>query len=253
MKFPYLVISYLSLAIFLLGCNFTEDLYLNEDGSGKISLKFDGSQLMQIGSEKMFSNKKEIIDTTIVFKHFLEKNKDSISKLTMKQQEKLKRLAKFKMDMVMNSVSKEMKFDLNSQFMKVSALGDLFNDFKTASEVSNGNQKKSVSQSAPVSLPSDDKEGSRVSYSFKKNIFKRTTEIIDQEILNKSADSLEQMRFFLASSTYKLNYHFPKKIKKISAEKAMFSQDGKSFTMEVDFLDYMKNPKLLDIEVELEK
>ena len=58
---------------------------------------------------------------------------------------------------------------------------------------------------------------------------------------------------FLGESTYTLKYHFPRKIKTISAEKALFSQDGKSFTLEIGFLELLENPKVLDIEVELEK
>jgi len=64
---------------------------------------------------------------------------------------------------------------------------------------------------------------------------------------------MEQMKMFMATSKYKIKYHFPKKIKKISNDKALFSQDGKSFTLEVGFLEYMDNPKILDIEVDLEE
>ncbi len=253
MKNLFSGILYATLLLCLIGCNFTEDIYLNDDGSGKISISFDGSELMKMGGDKIAEGKEEVIDSTIVFKDFLEEKKDSISKLSQEEQEKLKRLENFKMHMVMNTVKQEMTFDMYSEFKNVSELGDVFNDFKTASAVGNQNQGAKNGQNASMPMSSSESEGSRVLYSYKNNKFKRTAEIIDEDKLKQSLDSLEPMKMFLANSKYKLNYHFPKKIKKISSDKALFSQDGKSFTIEVDFMEYMENPKILDVEVELEK
>ncbi|MDY8136415.1 hypothetical protein [Aquimarina sp. 2201CG5-10] len=249
----YTCLKFVFLSIIFIGCQFSEDLHLKEDGSGKISINFDGSELMQIGGDKMSEGKEEIIDSLIVFKDFLEEHKDSIAQLSEVEQEKLKRLENFKMHMLMNTQSKEMKFDMYTEFKNVSELGDLFNDFKTASAVGNKDKGQASQGANPISLSSSEVEGSKVFYSFEKNKFKRVTEILDEKELKKNLDSLEQMKMFLASSKYKLNYHFPRKIKKISSERAMFSQDGKSFVLEVGFLEYMENPKILDVEVELEK
>ncbi len=254
MKKLFSSLVYVVLLLCVIGCNFTEDLYINDDGSGKISVNFDGSELMKMGGDQMSEGKEEIIDSTIVFKDFLEEKKDSIAALPLEEQKKLKRLENFKLHMVMNSVTKEMNFDMYSEFKNVSELGDVFNDFKTASTVGNQNRGANAGQNgAPAAMSSSETEGSRVLYSFEDGKFKRITEIIDEQKLKQSLDSIAQMKMFLASSTYKLNYHFPKKIKNISAEKALFSQDGKSFTLEVGFMEYLENPKILDVEVELEK
>lgn len=255
MKNLFIGLKFIVLSILVVGCNFSEDLHINEDGSGKIAINFDGSELMKMAGDKFSEEgEQEIIDSTIVFKDFLEEKKDSIAQLPEAEQERLKRLENFKMHMVMNTGAQEMKFDLYSDFKDVSELGDVFNDFKTASAVGNkGKNEKEGQAGPPIPMGTPEVEGSKVSYSFKKNTFKRVTEIIDEKVLKQSLDSLEQMRMFLGSSKYKLNYHFPRKIKKISSEKAMFSQDGKSFTLEVGFMEYMENPKVLDVEVELEK
>ncbi|WP_299259911.1 hypothetical protein [uncultured Aquimarina sp.] len=250
MKKVSLLVQTFLVTILLVGCQFSEDLHINEDGSGKISFNFDGSEIMQIGGDKITEGKEEIIDSTLVFKDFLEEKKDSISKLSAEEQQKLKKLESFKMHMLMNTQSKEMKFDLYSEFKKVEELGDVFNSFKTASTI--GNQKKASPAGSPLTS-SNGEDPTKVIYSYTENKFKRVTEILDEEKLKMSLDSLEQMKMFLASSKYKINYHFPKKIKKISSEKAMFSQDGKSFTLEVGFLEYMEDPTVLDVEVELEK
>ncbi|MHA7058631.1 hypothetical protein ACWGOQ_0015510 [Aquimarina sp. M1] len=254
MKKVSLFIQVLLAVTLLVGCQFSEDLHINEDGSGKISFSFDGSEIMEMAGDKVNEGKEEIIDSTLVFKEFLEEKKDSIATLPKEEQEKLKKLENFKMHMLMNPESLEMKFDLYSEFTTVEELDDVFNSFKTASSI--GNKNTPSPAASPVGDPLSSSEGedpTRVVYSYKKNKFKRVTEILDREKLKKSLDSIEQMRMFLASSKYKINYHFPKKIKKISSDKALFSQDGKSFTLEVGFLEFMENPKVLDVEVELGK
>jgi len=248
MKKFYLFLQTFLLAVLLIGCQFSEELHFTEDGSGKISFNFDGSELMQMGGDKISEGNEEVIDSLLVFKDFLEEKKDSISKLPIDQQEKLKKLESFSMHMLMNPEAKEMKFNLFSDFKKIEDLGDVFNNFKTASSIGNKNNQAAN----PLSV-SNGEDPTRVIYSYEKNKFKRVTEILDEEKLKMGVDSLEQMKMFLASSKYKINYHFPKKIKNISSEKALFSQDGKSFTLEVGFLEFMEDPRVLDLEVELEE
>ncbi|KAA1242830.1 hypothetical protein [Aquimarina sp. RZ0] len=252
MKKVFLLVQVLLVLILLISCQFSEDLYINDDGTGKISFNFDGSEIMQMGGDKVTQGKEEVIDSLIVFKDFLEEKKDSIAKLPLEQQEKIKKLESFKMHMMMNPQSKEMKFDLFSEFKKVAELGDLFSNFKTASAIGSPTPTGPSAGGDPLAV-SDGEDPTKVVYYFEKNKFKRTTEILDNEKLKQSLDSLEQVKMFLANSRYKINYHFPKKIKNISSDKALFSQDGKSFTLEVGFLEYMENPKVLDVEVELEK
>ncbi|GAA3519761.1 hypothetical protein GCM10022393_37450 [Aquimarina addita] len=253
MKKAYLYIQTFLVITLLIGCQFSEELNLNEDGTGKITFNFDGSELMQMGGDKITEGREEIIDTLVVFKEFLEENKDSILSLPIEQQEKLKKLENFEMHMVMNPETKEMKFDLYQDFQNVNELSDLLNNFKTASGAVH--PKKDASAAGMVSPLSDtaDEEPTKVVYSFKNNKFSRITEILDEEKLKQNVDSMASMEMFLASSKYKLKYNFPRKIKKISSDKAMFSLDGKSFTLEVGFMQFMNNPKLLDVEVELEE
>ena len=85
------------------------------------------------------------------------------------------------------------------------------------------------------------------------NAFKRTARVVDSALLKQSIDSLAGAEMFLSGSTYKLKYHFPKRVKSASVEAATFSADGKTLYYEVDFLSYMKNPDTLNIEVLLEE
>ena len=63
---------------------------------------------------------------------------------------------------------------------------------------------------------------------------------------------MKQAEGFMGTMVYKLKYTFPKKIVKSSIEDARFSLDGKTIEVESTFLEYLKNPDVLDLEVELE-
>jgi len=226
-------------------CNFTEEIYINEDGSGKLSINFDGSEMMEMAGDEMMKTEEKAIDSIISFKSFLEEKKDSIATLSAAEQAKLQKLEPFNLHMVMNPESKELKFDMYSDFKNVAEVSDAFNAFQDASSIGPGANK----QNAPGGMGTQSTE---VDYSFTSNTFKRSSRIIDSVLQQQSIDSLAGAEMFLSSSTYKLKYHFPRRVKSSSAEAATFSADGKTMFYEVSFLSYMKNPDTLNIVVELE-
>ncbi|MEM9077525.1 MAG: hypothetical protein AAGC43_10815 [Bacteroidota bacterium] len=231
---------------FAVSCNFTEEITINEDGSGKLSINFDGSELMEMAGDEMMKDNEKAIDSLISFKDILEEKKDSIAQLSPEEQAKLKKLERFNMHMLMDPEAKQMKFDLFSEFKNVNEVNDAFNAFQSASTLgpnsNQGNQPKVGGQD----------NATEVNYSFDNNKFSRTAKILDQELFQQSIDSLQGAEMFLSGSTYTLKYHFPKRVKSASAEGATFSADGKTLIYEVKFLDLMKDPSVLDLEVELE-
>ena len=58
-------------------CNFTEEIHINEDGSGKLSINFDGSEMMEMAGDELTKTNEKAIDSIISFKDFLEEKKDS--------------------------------------------------------------------------------------------------------------------------------------------------------------------------------
>ena len=139
-----------------------------------------------------------------------------------------------------------MMFDLFSEFKNVNEVNDAFSAFQDASSLG-----PNASPQTGTMKPSE--QATEVNYTFKKNKFTRTAKIVDQELFQQQVDSLQSAEMFLSGSTYTLKYHFPKKIKSTTVEEATFSQDGKTLIYEVNFLDLMKDPSVLDLEVELEK
>lgn len=227
-------------------CNFTEEIYVKEDGSGKISINFDGSEMMGMMGEELNKSGEKAIDSVISFKSFLEEKKDSIATLSAENQANLKKLEPFEMHMVMNPETNEMKFDLYRDFDDLNEISDIFKAFQDASSLGPGSKKQS-----PTSNLSN--QATEIDYAFKANAFKRTARVVDSALLKQSIDSLAGAEMFLSGSTYKLKYHFPKRVKSASVEAATFSADGKTLYYEVDFLSYMKNPDTLNIEVLLEE
>ena len=152
------------------------------------------------------------------------------------------------MRMVVNPEDQIMKFNLYSDFKEVSEVNDAFNAFQDASAMNpppGGDPQK-----APPMGKNN--QTTQVDYVFSGNSFKRTIRIVDQELFKKSLDSLESAEMFLSGSTYTFKYHFPKRVKYTNVEGATFSLDGKTMTYEIDFLQMMKDPESIVLEVELE-
>jgi len=245
----FFTFTVLLLSVVLTSCQFSENIYINDDGSGKMEFSFDGTQLMQMAGDKVTEKQEKAIDSTFSFKELFHTMRDSISKLSAEEQQKIKSLEAFSMHMVMNPETSEMKFDMFTDFKKVSELQDMFKVMKSFGDLK-GNQQTSSKNNPFSSFGGDG--STELDYNYDGKIFKRSAKIIDKEAYKKVTDSLGQMGMMFGSSTYKLNYHFPKRIKSVSNEAALFSDDRKSVTVEYGFMDYMTNPEALNLEVILE-
>ncbi|MEO0572558.1 MAG: hypothetical protein AAF039_12705 [Bacteroidota bacterium] len=231
-----------------LACNFTEEIHFNEDGSGKLNIHFDGNEMMEmVASMDSTRTPEKAVDSTLVFKDLLEEKKDSIAKLSPEEQAKLKKLEPFSIRMVVNEDEGKMNFDMFSAFKNVEEVNDAFNAFQEASKLG-----PAPSTSGPSPMKNSEPT-TKVTYAFDGATFSRTISIIDEKLFEKGLDSLQGAEMFLSGSTYTFKYHFPKKVKKVNVEGATFSMDGKTMIYEVNFMDMMKNPESINLEVELEK
>lgn len=234
----------LTLSLFV-SCNFTEEIHVGEDGSGKISIHFDGSQMMDLAGEELGRATEKAVDSTIAFKDFLRENQDSIGRLPGEQRERLKRLEPFSMRMVMQPEEKRMFFDLFRDFDRVSAVNDTFNVFQDATTFG--------PSASPQGTALSPDQATEVRYSFVGNRFRRSVRVVDSLLFQKALDSLQGAEMYLSGSTYTLRYHFPRPVKSTSLEGATFSGDGRTLTYELGFLDWIKDPSRLDLEVILEE
>ncbi|MBT8262585.1 MAG: hypothetical protein KJO05_07165 [Bacteroidia bacterium] len=231
----------------LLSCQFTETMVMNEDGTGRMSLSMDLSEMMAFGGEMSQDSTFTRQDTIISFKDVFEEKKDSIAKLSKAEQKRLKAMENYNIHMVSDPEENKLVMDIFTDFKDISEANDLMKGFEQTEGLLPGNES-----SADDSDDGPEPEILGVSYSFKRGVFKRDAFIKDEERHKVQMDSMKQAESFMNSMMYRLKYTFPKKIKNSSVEDATYSLDGKTIEIERSFLDYFKNPDVLDLEIELE-
>ncbi|UAB82465.1 hypothetical protein INR76_06830 [Marixanthomonas sp. SCSIO 43207] len=236
----------LLVVVMFTACQFTETLVIQEDGTGRVSMNIDMKEMMAMGQSMDMDSTMIKIDSTVAFKTFLEEKKDSIAKLPKEEQEKLMKLKDYKLRTFMDPETSEFFIDVFVDFSSIEEANNLMSSI---------NQASSLIPSTPgggevSSDPSSDVIGIRYEYS--NNTFTRDSYIKDEAMYQKQKDSLQSAEMFMSSMNYKLKYTFPKKIKSSSIEDASYSLDGKTIIVEKSFLDYFKNPDVLDLQVELE-
>lgn len=230
---------------FLTSCQFSENIYISENGSGKMEFSFDGTELMKMAGDGMGETNEKAMDSTFSFKELFEGKQDSIAKLPAEERAILEELKNFTMRMVMNPETSEMKMDMITEFKSVDELQDMFskmNKLQALNKDQRPNPASSMNQAGFTNL----------NYEYNGKIFKRNVTITDKGLHQKMIDSLGEMTEMYASSTYKLNYHFPKPVKSVSNETAQFSDDRKIVSITYSFLDYLLDPEALNLEVVLE-
>jgi hypothetical protein len=250
MKTTKLLLALLVLAG-LTSCNFTEEIYVNNDGTGKFSIQMDGSALMAMAGKEIENNPdaNKVIDSTFSFKDVFAAKKDSISKLPAEQQERLKKLENFTMGMKMNAAEQQMLFTMATDFKSVGELEDAMSSMSSMSALG-----KDIDKSNPLAQAEGiGNNNSKLKYTYDGKKFTRKATLFKKEVVETGNDSLsEAYNMIFESSTYTIKYHFPKKIKKVSSSNAVISDDKKTVTIEYPFMDYMKEPEKLNFEIEFE-
>lgn len=211
-----------------------------------MALRFDGSEMMAM-TEAMDSLPEAAMDSVIYFSDILDEKKDSISRLSAEEQQRLEKLRPYRMHIQSDPEKASLLFTLARDFDQISEMGNAFAAFQDASALD--------SDAGPGGQnPSEDfHPATEVAFSFDNGRFTRRTTITDSTLHQQQVDSLEGAGMFLSGSTYTLKIQFPGKVRSATAADATLSMDGKTLIREVDFLEYLKDPTLLDMEVELEQ
>ncbi|MCA1919065.1 MAG: hypothetical protein LDL38_06670 [Flavobacterium piscis] len=244
----YKLLSFCFVLATLTSCTLTENIYVNDNGTGKFSVDMDGSSLMAMAGDQLGPDAKKNIDSTFTFKQLFEEKKDSIAKLSPEAQKELKKLENFVVNTKMNSEKKEFLMTISTDFKNVNELQDALQSLSALQRLEGG-----ASAATPFGKGLGD-NNSKLSYTYDGKKFTRKAVIDKQKVAEKAKDSTADMsKMIFASSNYIIKYHFPKKIKKVSNPNALFSEDRKSITIQYPFTDYMENPDKLNFDVEFEK
>lgn len=251
----------------LTSCNFTEEITFNADGSGEVVMGYDMSVLMKTiekefgGNPNKETKEKEKLDSTFYFKDLLSEKVDSIAALPKEEQERLQSLEKVFMKIKIDEAEGIMDFGFGSRFTSLEELHETFENLTEAKEINSEkdplNSKLSESQFTRLTesiLESVDFQynGKQFSRLLKEGMAPTEEDI---EALNKEMEEAGEMKDFnklFAGMTYTLKYSFPKAIQSVGNEKAVILEDGKTVILKANFMDMIKNPKLMDLQVTLE-
>lgn len=241
----------LSFLVFtLVSCQFSETMVMNEDGTGRMSLSMDLGEMMAFGGDMSQDSTFVKQDTIIAFKDILEQKKDSIALLPKDEQKRLYAMANYFLKVDADPAVNKMIVDVYVDFTSVSEANDLMKGFEqTNGLIPGSNTSNDTSEDSKQSEP----ELIGVRYSYKKGVFIRDAYIKDEKRHSAQVDSMKQTEAFMGEMMYKLKYTFPRKIASSSVEDATYSLDGKTIVVERKFIEYFRDPDLLDVTVELEK
>ena len=237
-------------AILLASCQITERVYIQESGAVKYETELDFSEMMglmfsQADKDSLRQIGEFPIDSVMKFSD-LEKleGKFGDDETSDAEREFMKALDKMNVRMVMNDNEGKMIFGIqekniktfNASMKEISEAGDKLaaEDKKSAENLSQTGLLKSIE------FKYDGKSFQRIGGN--------QTGILE-EMEDSTAESTRQMMGMLA---YKLEYHFPKKIKKSSVENATYSLDGKTMTIETSMMELFENPDKYNFTVEFE-
>jgi len=262
----------LALVSCLTSCSITEKMIVNDNGSGKFSYEIDGTKMMSMmgsafkeeGKSSKRKNKKEKpskdIDSTFTFKELFAGKQDSIAKLSPEEQAKIKKMEKFSIHMVMNEEKGILNYNLFTDFNSIAELQDVMSPMESMKTLSPNGQAGGLGM-APNTLQDNSStkfyyDGKKFSKTLSKLEKKEETE--KREISKESEEMSEDLKLkqslemFYAQSSFKVVYQFPKPVKKVSVENALYSQDRKTVTIEYPLKDYMETPEKASFEVEFE-
>ncbi len=242
------VIFLLVLTIALASCQFTETMVLHEDGTGQMAIEMDLSEMMGFAGEMSKDSTMVKTDTIISFKTVFEEKKDSIANLSKEEQKRLKKMEKYNLRLKVNPDSSAMSLAVFINFKNVNEANDLMKGFNQVNDKIPGAKKKNNEENKK-----DENDLIGVRYLYKKNSFKRDAYIKDIAKHTSQIDSMKSAEAFMSAMKYTIKYTFPKPIKKASVKDAVYSEDRKTISITRGFIDYFKNPDILDIEIELEK
>ncbi|KAB1066818.1 hypothetical protein F6U93_13260 [Tamlana haliotis] len=242
----------LTLIFNLYSCEVVQEVNFNTDQSGQYSLGFDLSEMMSMGLDSE-SDSMEQIDSLIVFSDILESKKDSIAKLSLEEQNKLKELEAYSFYIKSDTTSGQFKMKINYDFKDLEDLalfGEKLKD-QDIKELNDLNQKLQATDKSKPNMMLN------ISDSFDTTFNKdKFTLSISQEALEKAEK--EKDTTMTADNPmanlmrFKLRYNFPYRIKNVSNEHAKILSNFKGIEITANLYQMVSDPKFFDTEVEFE-
>ena len=253
----------LSLSI-LTSCNFTEEITFNEDGSGEFIMSYDMSEVMKTLEEEMGGNEpkeakeKVKIDSVVYFKDLLVVKADSIATLPVEEQKQLRALESVVIKMHMDEEKGIFDFGFGSSFTSLEQLPDVLDKIEQAKQLNKENSAEYTKMENTAVARASKNMFEYIDFSFDGKTFSRTLKEDynqapeDIEALDKEVSEMGEAKDLFSAMSYTLVYHFPKAVKSVTNKKASISKDGKTVTLKMNFIDMIKSPEMMTLDVVLE-
>ena len=113
--------------LFLISCQVTETICLNQDGTGEIETELlrDEHRCMQFIAEN-HSKEDVFLDTTYVFKDLITKNSETFSKLPASEKAIFKKITTVKVHSKKSSFEKEFCIIISQKLNTIAEVADLY-------------------------------------------------------------------------------------------------------------------------------
>lgn len=259
------------LAIGFNGCiSAIEEITFNRDGSGSYALNYDLSAMMSMigsmgdmgglggddadeeGMDEEAEREPVKQDTTI---HFYDQLNDEMkANLTA---DELKFWEGVKMDIKMDEDEGEAKMKIYFDFDRAEQV-TYFQQNMQALNNQEGEGDAMGGMSGLISQMGSSPDGATMDFkgrSFKRFVPKASLEDLmkDEDADDEAEQAMQMMKMMFGSATYKVVYHFPRKVKSTDIEDAMISSDGKTVIKEYNFLDILEGNATLSGKVKLKR
>ncbi len=257
----------IALILFIVSCQIREEINFNADGSGSYELGFDMSEMMGMGGLSDSLPPSKSIDTLINFATFLDQKRDSISKLSKSEQEKLQALRPLQFSMKMSEEAKQMDMRLTYVFKNLDDISKFAEavkkaDIKELDQIMNPRGGMGADPNQTIDPTGQKKEGMEDFFSMAKSFkttftpsrFSRTvTKEAIAEMEKKKDTALKADDPFVDMIRFKQIYRFPYKVKSVSNTHARILSDFKGIELEANMFEANNDPEFFNIEVEFDK
>ena len=234
-----------AVVIVLSGCQVSEHITINEDGSGTIEMsefRHEPSYMRLVGEQ--YGKEDFYKDTIYVFSDYINKYNYNFVKYTSLERALFAKYNDVKVHVKKSSFDKEYKTTFTHVFNKVENIPDLYKTEDYADDLENN-----------YALTAE-KHYYSVNYTFDNTVFKRTVTVTNQEDQNIQKKEMEAAKAKYGNlgfvQTYQLTYNFPRKIKSVSNAAAKISEDKKALSITFPLSDCIANPEITQLEVVLE-
>lgn len=241
MKFLVLLL----LILFTTSCQLSEMIYIEADGSGTIqtsSLLDEQSYLkLVLGA---YNNEEVFQDTTFVVKDFIAKHSETFNRISETDKAVFRKYNEVQVHIKNSSYEKEFRTTISQKFEAVNGIVDLYKTTEYVSDIRNN-----------YALSAEE-HYYKVNYFFDGKVFNRNIIITDDAELKKQIARIDSLKTKYGKldllQNYRLEYHFPRRIKTVSNPNASIEADHKSLILNFLLSDCLQNPESTNLEVILE-